>query len=60
VTLDPILTAARRAGTQQAEVFAMQTEEMPVRFEANRLKAMICPEASGTALRVTMIHDTTC
>ncbi len=29
-----ILTAARRARAQQAEVFTVQTEETPVRFEA--------------------------
>ena len=31
----PILAAARHAGAQQAEVFAVEMEETPVRFEAN-------------------------
>lgn len=42
VTMDPepILTAAQRLGAQQAEVFAVETEETPVRCEANRLSGM--------------------
>jgi len=35
VAAESILTASKRAGAQQAEVFAVQTEETPVRFEAN-------------------------
>ena len=50
--LEPILTSARRAGAQQAEVFAVQTEETPVRFEANRLKEINARQTSGVALRV--------
>ena len=49
---DAILTAARRAGAQQAEVFAVRTEETPVRFEANRLKEINARQMSGVALRV--------
>src|SRR5713101_3021440 len=49
---DSILTSARRAGAQQAEVFSVQTEETPVRFEANRLKEINSRQSSGVALRV--------
>ncbi len=49
---EPILTAARRAGSQQAEVFHVQTEETPVQFEANRLKELNSRQTSGVALRV--------
>src|SRR6266545_8340896 len=49
---EPILTAARTAGAQQAEVFAVRTEETPVRFEANRLKEVSSRQTSGAALRV--------
>ena len=49
---EPILTAARNAGAQQAEVFAVETEETPVRFEANRLKEINARQTSGAALRV--------
>jgi len=49
---ESILTAARTAGAQQAEVFAVQTEETPVRFEANRLKEINSRQSSGVALRV--------
>src|SRR5574341_1160542 len=50
--LDEVLTTARKAGAQQAEVFAVQTEETPVRFEANRLKEINSRQSSGVALRV--------
>jgi predicted Zn-dependent protease len=43
--LDAILNAARRAGAQQAEVFAVDTEETPVRFEANRPEWGVDPVA---------------
>jgi PmbA protein len=49
---EAILTAARGAGAQQAEVFAVQSEETPVRFEANRLKEINARQTSGVALRV--------
>jgi len=49
---EPILTAARAVGAQQAEVFAVETEETPVRFEANRLKEINARQTSGAALRV--------
>jgi len=49
---EPILTAARAAGAQQAEVFAVETEETPVRFETNRLKEINARQTSGAALRV--------
>jgi PmbA protein len=49
---EAILTAARAAGAQQAEVFAVETEETPVRFEANRLKEINARQTSGAALRV--------
>lgn len=50
--IEPVLSAARAAGAQQAEVFAVQTEETPVRFEANRLKEINSRQTSGVALRV--------
>src|SRR2546428_5773028 len=49
---EPILAAARRLGAQQAEVFAVETKETPVRFEANRLKEINARQTSGVALRV--------
>jgi PmbA protein len=49
---ESILVAARRLGAQQAEVFAVETEETPVRFEANRLKEINARQTSGVALRV--------
>jgi PmbA protein len=49
---EAILTAAQRAGAQQAEVFAVETEETPVQFEANRLKEINARQTSGAALRV--------
>ncbi len=52
VEIDSILTAAKRAGAQQAEVYSVRTEETPVRFEANRLKEVSSRETSGAALRV--------
>jgi PmbA protein len=49
---EAILAAARRAGASQAEVYAVQTEETPVRFEANKLKELNARHTSGVALRV--------
>ena len=49
---EPILAVAQRLGAQQAEVFAVDTEETPVRFEANRLKEINARQTSGVALRV--------
>ncbi|TMB65746.1 MAG: TldD/PmbA family protein [Chloroflexi bacterium] len=49
---EAILHAAQRAGAQQAEVFAVQSGETPVRFEANRLKEINARQTSGVALRV--------
>lgn len=48
----PILDAARGAGASQAEVFAVDSEETPVRFEANRLKELNSRRSSGVAVRV--------
>jgi len=50
--IEPILSGARRLGAQQAEVFAVESEETPVRFEANRLKEINARQTSGVALRV--------
>jgi PmbA protein len=49
---EPTLAAVHRLGAQQAEVFAVETEETPVRFEANRLKEINARQTSGVALRV--------
>jgi len=51
---EAILTSARRAGAQQAEVFRVASEETPVRFEANRLKELNSRHTSGAALRVVV------
>src|SRR2546423_2483645 len=51
---EAVLTAARRAGAQQAEVFYVTSEETPVRFEANRLKELNSRHTSGAALRVVV------
>ncbi|TMB66439.1 MAG: TldD/PmbA family protein, partial [Chloroflexi bacterium] len=50
--LSTVLQAAESAGAQQAEVFAVESEETPVRFEANRLKEINARQTSGVALRV--------
>lgn len=49
---EPILAAARKRGAQQAEVFAVESDEVPVRFEANRLKELSARRTKGAALRV--------
>ncbi len=49
---DRILSLTRRRGAQQAEVFAVESVETPVRFEANRLKEVSGRRTSGVALRV--------
>jgi PmbA protein len=51
-TTEQILTAAKRHGAQQAEVFHVANEETPVKFEANRLKELNARHTSGVALRV--------
>jgi len=50
--IEQILANARRQGAQQAEVFRVDTEETPVKFEANRLKELNSRRTSGVALRV--------
>lgn len=50
--IERILDVARNAGAQQAEVFFVQSEETPVKFEANRLKEINSRHTSGAALRV--------
>jgi PmbA protein len=47
-----ILEAAKKAGAQQAEAYQVSNEEMPVRFEANRLKELNSRHTSGVAIRV--------
>jgi PmbA protein len=49
---EPILSAARKRGAQQVEVFAVESYETPVRFEANRLKELNARQTKGAALRV--------
>lgn len=48
----PLLDAARRFGASQAEVYAVESEETPVRFEANKLKELNARHTSGVAVRV--------
>lgn len=50
--LNQILEAAKKAGAQQAEAYQVSNEEMPVRFEANRLKELNSRHTSGVAVRV--------
>jgi PmbA protein len=50
--INRILETARKAGAQQAEVYQTSQEEMPVRFEANRLKELNARHTSGVAVRV--------
>lgn len=50
--INQILEAAKKAGAQQAEVYQVSNEEMPVRFEANRLKELNSRHTSGVAVRV--------
>ena len=46
-----VLAEARKAG-EQAEVYGASTQEMPVRFEANRLKEVQGRSSSVVALRI--------
>ncbi|HWO94732.1 MAG TPA: TldD/PmbA family protein [Dehalococcoidia bacterium] len=46
-----VLGAARRSA-DQTEVFVLEADETPVRFEANRLKQISSRRTSGLALRV--------
>ena len=50
-TLERILELAKRSA-DQVEVFAVSSEETPVRFEANRLKQLSTRETQGVALRL--------
>jgi PmbA protein len=50
--LESILEEARTSGAESAEVYHVQTEETPVRFEANRLKELNSRQTAGVALRV--------
>ncbi|MEX1193749.1 MAG: metallopeptidase TldD-related protein [Dehalococcoidia bacterium] len=50
--LSAILDATRAAGAQQAEAYQVANEEVPVKFEANRLKELNSRRTSGVALRV--------
>ncbi|HEU4759182.1 MAG TPA: metallopeptidase TldD-related protein [Dehalococcoidia bacterium] len=50
--LDAILSLALRRGAAQSEVFAVESVETPVRFEANRLKGIDARRTSGVALRL--------
>ena len=49
--LNSVLERALRR-TEAAEVFALVSQETPVRFEANRLKSLQTRETRGVALRV--------
>jgi len=54
----PILDAAHRLGASEVEVYAVDSEETPVRFEANRLKELNSRHSSGVAVRVICYsHD---
>ncbi|GBD14355.1 Metalloprotease PmbA [bacterium HR25] len=50
--LEEIVELARKRGAQEAEAFYSAVEELPVSFEANRLKQVSARQTSGTALRV--------
>jgi PmbA protein len=50
--LEQVLAAAKKAGAQQAEAFRVSNEDVPVKFEANRLKELNGRHTSGVALRV--------
>lgn len=52
IARDQLLDLARQRGAERAEVFAVESEETPVRFEANRLKEIHSRHSSGVALRV--------
>lgn len=49
--LERILDLAKRSA-EQAEVFAVSSEETPVRFEANHLKQLSTRQTQGVALRL--------
>jgi PmbA protein len=49
---EQLLTLAKQAGAEDAEVFQSRSQSRPVSFEANRLKQLESTQADGTALRV--------
>jgi PmbA protein len=49
--MEEILSLARKAA-EEAEVFWISTEETPVHFEANRLKAIQSKQSSSVSLRI--------
>jgi PmbA protein len=49
--LEQLLTLARQAGAEAAEVYYSRSLSHPVFFEANRLKQLESSESDGTALR---------
>ena len=49
---EQLLTLAKRAGAEDAEVFQSRSQSRPVSFEANRLKQLESTQADGTALRI--------
>jgi PmbA protein len=49
--MEEILTLARQAA-EEAEVFQVSTEEIPVRFEANKLKTIQSKQSSSVSLRI--------
>ncbi|MEB3188785.1 MAG: TldD/PmbA family protein [Snowella sp.] len=50
--LEQLLTLARQAGAEAAEVYYSRSLSHPVFFEANRLKQLESSESDGTALRL--------
>ncbi|MCX6021181.1 MAG: TldD/PmbA family protein, partial [Chloroflexi bacterium] len=49
--IERVLERARRV-SQQAEVYALSSQETPVNFEANRLKSLMTRQSAGLALRI--------
>ncbi len=49
--MEKILTQAKQAA-EEAEIFTVSSEEMPVQFEANRLKNIQSKQSSSIALRI--------
>ncbi len=49
--MEKILAQAKQAA-EEAEIFTVSSEEMPVQFEANRLKNIQSKQSSSIALRI--------
>ncbi|MGK7894992.1 MAG: TldD/PmbA family protein [Xenococcus sp. (in: cyanobacteria)] len=52
IELEQFLQLARESGTQESEVYYVQSQSRPIFFEGNRLKQLESSQSEGTALRL--------